>query len=180
MLKRVFSRVCEFLTTDKMPVWLSLLLVLGGALVSYYIAPVINEKFEMQAARREFLVKNLEQFSVDVKLLLDMVAKGVNSESKDDLQKVVMEVNPFISKIQFSVTQMSFLLPNDAPLLVKFQASLERLQADFEGYTFGADSAKIIVSVKETMVLSITVYRALLDRAGLSDESVKPAPPMPN
>lgn len=168
---RILLRIRDFLLEEKMPVWLSLLLVLGGGWATYYLAPAINEKFEMQVARREFLVKNLEQFSTDVKSLLDLVSKGVNAKNKNDLDSVIMEINPFVSKIQFSVTQMNFLLPRDAILLVQFQRSLEKLQTDLKGYTVGESSVEIIGDIKEVMILSMQVYRALLDRAGLSEVS---------
>jgi hypothetical protein len=171
-LAYILKVIWNFLAEEKMPVWLSLVLVAIGGYSTYYIAPVINEKFEMQAARREFLVKNLDQFSGDVKSLFDLVASGLNSSTKYELEKVKIEVNPVVAKIQFSATQINFLIPRNAALVVKFQRSLNSLQDDMISHSFGQDSSEIRSDMREMTDLSMQVYRALLRRAGLSADEI--------
>src|SRR4051794_14678980 len=107
------SHIFGVLVSDSIPVWLSLTLMVLGALTTYWIAPLINQKFEIQAARREFLIKNLEEFSSSTKNLIDVVSKSVNEKSQFKYDVIVSEANPSIAKLQFSATQLVYIVPEN-------------------------------------------------------------------
>ena len=51
-IRNFFPYMFGTLVGASIPVWLTLLLTVGGAYIAYYLAPNINEKFEIQAAKK--------------------------------------------------------------------------------------------------------------------------------
>jgi len=167
-LKAGLRNFLSVLVSDTIPVWLSLVLMLCGAVATYYIAPLINEQFEMQTARREFLVKNLEEFSGNAKTLIDVVSKAVNEKSQFKFDSLVADANPSISKLQFSATQLMYIVPDNHENILEFQKTLDALQDKLVRHQAGSDSAPIMADAKNLMKQSLLIYDALLKKTGLS------------
>ncbi|MBB3948700.1 hypothetical protein GGQ73_004691 [Rhizobium skierniewicense] len=158
---------------DTIPVWMSLVLMVAGAIATYWLAPKINAQFEVQAARREYLVKNLESFSGDTKNLIDVIAKSVNEKSKFKYDELVSSINPNIAKLQFSGTQLLYVVPQQSADIVSFQRTLRALQNDMLAFQPGDDPKPILDTSKLLLTQSLVIYEALLARAGLGDEISK-------
>lgn len=167
--RKLIAAGCAVLTRDTIPVWLSLALMVLGALATYLLAPMINAQFEIQAARREFLVKNLENFSNDTKSLIDVVAKSVNETSQVRYNSMVSEINPSIAKLQFSATQLLYIVPEHSPAIVDFQKTLDSLQDSILSFRVGSQPQEILSNSKDLMVGSLVIYEALLQKAGFGD-----------
>ncbi len=170
-LKTSFRKFIDLLVSDTIPVWLTVLLMFFGAVATYYVAPIINEKFEMQAARREFLVKNLEDFSGNAKTLIDVVSKAVNEKSQFKFDALVADANPSISKLQFSATQLIYIVPDSHSNILEFQRTLDALQDKLVKHKTDSDASPIMVDAKNLMKQSLLIYDALLKKAGLSRNS---------
>lgn len=170
-IKRAVSHIFGVLVSDSIPVWLSLILMFLGAIATYYVAPLINEQFEIQGARREFLVKNLEDFSSNTKNLLDVVSQGVNQGSQFKYDEVIAGANPSISKLQFSATQLVYIVPENHQQIIEFQKNLDELQNELLSHKAGTDTETILKLSKELMRKSLVIYDALLKKAGFSKRS---------
>lgn len=163
---------------DTIPVWLSLILMVLGAAATYWLAPKINAEFELQAARREFLVKNLENFSGDTKSLIDLVSKGVNETDRTRYQSIIAEVNPSVAKLQFAATQLLFVVPEQSEKIVAFQTTLDSLQDSFLSFKVGGNADGVLNGSKSLLKQSLQIYKSLLAKAGLGDD-IRP-PPQPS
>lgn len=168
-LRRLLSHVSGVLLKDSIPVWLSLILMILGAGATYWLAPKINAQFEIQAARREFLVKNLENFSDDTKNLIDAISKGVNETSQFKYNSLLSEINPKIAKLQFSGTQLLYIVPEYSSEILTYQKTLDQLQDIIISFQVGNDTTKILENSKSLMKQSLQIYEALLSKAGLGD-----------
>lgn len=166
--KRFLRKICEVLLADSIPVWLSLFLMIIGAIATYYVAPLINEQFEIQGARREFLIKNLEEFSANTKNLIDVVSKGVNEKSQFKYDALVAEANPSIAKLQFSATQLLYIVPENHTEIVEFQRSLVAMQDELLSHQVGEGGENILTISKQLMRQSLVIYDSLLRKAGFS------------
>lgn len=167
-IKQTFGHIFEVLVSDSIPVWLSLVLMLLGAVATYYIAPLINEQFEIQAARREFLVKNLEDFSSNTKDLIDVISKSVNENSQFKYDDLVSDANPSIAKLQFSATQLVYIVPENHKQIIEFQKTLDTLQNALLSHKAGTSSEGVLETSKQLMRQSLVIYDALLKKAGFS------------
>jgi hypothetical protein len=168
--KRVVAHLGHVLLSDVIPVWLSLVLMILGAGAAYYIAPLINEQFEIQAARREFLIKNLEDFSSTTRSLIDVVSKGVNERSQFKYDALVAEANPSIAKLQFSATQLVYIVPQNHEQIIAFQKTLIAMQEQLISHSVGSSSSELLDTSKSLMKQSLLIYDALLRKAGFSSE----------
>lgn len=176
-MRRLLTHIGNVLVKDTIPVWMSLLLMVAGAIATYWLAPKINAQFEVQAARREYLVKNLESFSGDTKNLIDVVAKSVNEKSKFKYDELVSNINPSIAKLQFSGTQLLYVVPQQSADIVSFQRTLSVLQNEMLAFQPGGDPSSIVETSKLLLTQSLVIYEALLARAGLGDEISKKRAP---
>ena len=172
-LRQLANIVFAFLVRDTIPIWLSLLLMILGAGATYVLAPKINAEFEIQAARREFLVKNLENFSGDTKELIDVVAMSVNEGSQVKYRSLVAEINPSIAKLQFSGTQLLYIVPDHSAEILSFQKTLSLLQDNLLSFRVGSDPAAILETSKLLMRQSLIIYEALLTKAGFGESISK-------
>jgi hypothetical protein len=167
-VKKNLKKIYNVLVADSIPVWLSLSLMLLGTVATYFIAPLINEKFELQSTRREFLVKNLEDFSANTKNLIDVISKGVNEKSQFRYDALVGEANPSIAKLQFSATQLVYIVPEKHQEIVEFQRTLVAMQDELLTHKVGNDTQGILVTSKQLMKQSLIIYDSLLRKAGFS------------
>jgi len=167
-LKRLLRKICDVLVADSIPVWLSLFLMIIGAIATYYVAPLINEQFEIQGARREFIVKNLEEFSGSTKDLIDVVSKAVNENTQFKYDALVAETNPSITKLQFSATQLLYIVPENHAEIVGFQRALVAMQDELLAHRVGQDGENILAISKQLMRQSLVIYDSLLRKAGFS------------
>lgn len=168
-IKRFFSYVGDVLIRDSIPVWLSLMLMVLGAGATYWLAPKINAQFEVQAARREFLVKNLENFSGDTKSLIDVVSKSVNESSQFKYNALVADLNPSIAKLQFAATQLLYIVPEHSNEIVAFQRTLDQMQDSLLAFKAGSNPAAVLNASKSLMKQSLQIYEVLLAKAGFGD-----------
>lgn len=176
-LRRLLTYIGDVLVKDTIPVWLSLLLMVAGAVATYWLAPKINAQFEVQAARREYLVKSLESFSGDTKSLIEVVAKSINEKSRFKYDELVAAMNPNIAKLQFSGTQLLYVVPEQSANIVSFQETLSKLQNEVLAFEPGADPGPILDTSKLLLSQSLRIYEALLARAGLGDQISRSANP---
>ncbi|MDW9518090.1 hypothetical protein GOC53_19820 [Sinorhizobium medicae] len=176
-IKRFFSYVGSVLMRDTIPVWLSLVLMVLGAGATYWLAPKINAQFEVQAARREFLVKNLESFSSDTKSLIDVVSKSVNESSQFKYNSLVADLNPSIAKLQFAATQLLYIVPEHSREIVAFQRMLDQMQDNLLSFKAGGDPTTLLNASKSLMMQSLQIYEVLLAKAGFGDHISRPGTP---
>lgn len=177
-IKRLFCHIGNILIRDTIPVWLSLMLMFLGASATYWLAPKINAQFELQSARREFLVKNLENFSNDAKGLIDVISKGVNETNQVKYNSIISEINPSIAKLQFAATQLLYIVPENSAKIVAFQVTLDEMQDNLLSFKAGGDPTNILNGSKSLMKQSLQIYEALLTKAGLGDHIPRqPTPP---
>ncbi|RWB66813.1 hypothetical protein [Mesorhizobium sp.] len=174
-MKRFFSSLGNVLVRDTIPVWLSLILMVLGAAATYWLAPKINAEFELQSARREFLVKNLENFSSDTRGLIDVISKGVNETDREKYQAIISDVNPSVAKLQFAATQLLYVVPEQSEEIVAFQMTLDKLQDSFLSFRIGGNATGILNDSKSLMKQSLQIYESLLAKAGLGDH-IRPVP----
>ncbi|MDX8518738.1 hypothetical protein [Mesorhizobium dulcispinae] len=178
-LKRICAHMGNVLLKDTIPVWLSLILMVLGAWATYWLAPKINAEFELQSARREFLVKNLESFSSDTKGLIDVISKGVNETDKLKYQAIIAEVNPSVAKLQFAATQLLYVVPEKSDEIVAYQSTLDKLQDSFLTFRVGQNAEGILSDSKSLMRQSLQIYESLLTKAGLGDH-IRSQPAQPH
>lgn len=166
-IKSFFSYIASVLIRDSVPVWMTLAIFVAGAFATYLIAPLINEKFEIQAARREFLVHSLNSFSSETKTVIDVVFESLNASNQILYDKSIHNLSPSISKLQFSSTQLLYVVPDQGETIVAFQRSLDELQDELIRYRIGSDAAPIVAKSKELTRRSLSIYESLLRKTGL-------------
>lgn len=162
------SYICEVLFGHNIPVWMTLFLVIAGAVATYFIAPSINQKFELQRARREFLVGNLNSLAGDTKHLLDEVSAVITTDSDTELQRKIELLNPLIAKLQFSAVQLVQVVPESAEDIVEFQRDLQRLQTFMTSYKLKSNNSDMLSITKSIGANSLHIYGILLKKAGIS------------
>ncbi len=172
-LKRLTCYFWSVLIKDSIPVWLSLCLMVVGAFATYYIAPLINQQFQIQEARREFLVKNLGEFSSDTKSLIDVVYKAINETDQQKFDTQISGISPTVSKLQFSATQLLYVVPDDAQAITLFQKNLDEMQDSLISHKVGSDPSLVLAQAKILMRQSLNIYEILLAKAGLGKKISK-------
>lgn len=171
---RTFSRrLIKLLTQEHIPVWMTLCLFVLGTLVTYWVAPKINAQFEMQAARREFLVKSLQSFADETKRVVDIASEAISQKEQATYLQWLSEESPSIAKLQFSAAQLIYVIPEYGDKIVSFQKELDSLQDSLISFQAGRDPTPIIERAKSLTVDSLDIYDALLREAGLGGVSTQ-------
>ncbi len=148
------------------PVWLTLLLTILGAFCAYELAPRLNEKFEIQAARREFIVNNLKEFGTSSKLIIEKVHHIVTAPNGSLSKLDYLEVDGLIAKIQYDAVQLTYILPDKESEVVYYQNSLLKLKVEIENFYKTNNSTDVVAALKKAEENSLGLYAALLESVG--------------
>jgi hypothetical protein len=167
MLRTLLLKFWNVICGDKVPVWLTIILIACGAAGSYYVAPKLNENFQLQIAKREFLVQSMGDFAVTTKAFIDGVGKLINIPEPSDQQRV--ELVSKAAELNFFAVQLSYILPDEQAALLRFQDAVERIQKSIGHIEGKQPNEAIITELKEVGVQSLLIYKALAQKAGLSD-----------
>lgn len=83
---RQLRRIGNGLSRTEMPIWLTLIVSAVAAfatgLATYYLAPAINAKFEVQKARSQYIMDNMKLLNEDTASVLSGIYQ-LNQELKD-------------------------------------------------------------------------------------------------
>lgn len=163
-MRNFFSYIGRILVRENIPVWLSLLLMIFGALSAYVIAPVINEKFQIQIAKREFLVSSMVNFADDTKSFIDGVGVFINEDSPTKEARILLLSKA--ANLNFSAVQLAFVIPEEKKLLLGFQTSLNEIQGIIAVSENRTDKEDIVKSLKILSEQSLNIYKTLAETAG--------------
>ncbi|TXN07508.1 hypothetical protein FV222_02265 [Methylobacterium sp. WL103] len=166
-VSRFFRAAWKLLVGENIPVWLSLILMALGAYATYQLAPSINEKFQIQAAKREFLVDNMKSFADSTKDLIDVISKAINEKDQQKYNQQIADANRLIAKLQFSSVQLMYVIPEYSNSVVSFQKSVEDLQNRITLYRPQEYTGDILQELKLTSKKSLEIYSILMKKAGI-------------
>ncbi|MEQ8306082.1 MAG: hypothetical protein RIA09_05940 [Hoeflea sp.] len=152
---------------EKVPVWLTILLIILGAVGTYFIAPKLNEGFQLQIAKREFLVASMQDFAGTTKSFIDDVARLVNTDEPDAQQRV--ELVAKAAELNFFAVQLSYIIPDERERLLRFQENVERVQKSIAQSDGVDDNEAIIAELKEVGAQALHIYEALAKEAGFGE-----------
>lgn len=166
-LAEIRKYLWQLIVDDKIPVWLTLLLMILGALGAYWLAPVVNEKFELQVAKREFLVSSMKDFAKDSKSFIDAVGNFVNDPSPDKASRISLVSKA--AELNFFAVQLTYVIPEDKLLLLDFQNSINKVQRTV-GIKFDDTNQSVILGDLKIMSQnSLLIYKSLAEKAGLGE-----------
>lgn len=152
---------------EKMPVWLALLLIVSGAVGTYLVAPKLNENFQLEVAKREFLVSSMSDFALATKSFIDGVGKLINERSPSNEQRVGLVSKA--AELNFFAVQLTYILPDEKGLLLEFQKNVARVQKSVATRQDSSDNDAIIEDLKKVSIQSLAIYQALARKTGLGD-----------
>jgi hypothetical protein len=159
-----FRRLIGFLCQDRVPIWLMLFLTIGGALGAYWVAPHVNETFQIQAAKREFLVESMTDFSSSTNDFLDKLSKFVNDSDPTREQRV--ELLSEATALNFYAVQIAYVLPNETKLLADFQNEVLAAQSIIANDTIDPEKEELIQRAKNIGQYSLQIYSKLSKKIG--------------
>jgi hypothetical protein len=165
-LRQFFGSVWVLLTKEHLPVWLTLALTISGATMAYLVAPVLNQKFEIQTARREFVVESLNEFGTNSKQIIDKVHEIIRSEKGDLNKQLAFDLDSQIAQIQYQAVELTYVLPEKAEQVVGYQRSLATLKAAVGVYYANKDTDQLVSALKDTSEKSLNLYAGLLETVG--------------
>lgn len=150
-----------------MPVWLALLLFILGAFGTYSLAPKLNESFQLQVAKREFMVESMKDFATTTKSFINDVGKLVNEKQPSDELRISLVSKS--AELNFFAVQLSYVIPEKSDLLLKFQKSVEGVQKSIGDTRVETNRDVVIEQLKAVSIQSLLIYQALAKKAGLGN-----------
>lgn len=155
---KIWRGLWSFLWLDKIPLWLTLALTLGG---SYLIAPFINREIQRETLRRDFMVGSLEGLSADTIVLITNMNRYIAGDRSTTLAATI---NEEIVKLQYKMVQLNIAAPTKLSSGVEVQRALADLQQQL-GNGQDVDAMRSALSVYSE--LSFQLYEAIVKDAGL-------------
>lgn len=164
-LRKFFAYLWATICGEKMPVWLALLLIIAGAIGTYKVAPKLNQGFQLQVAKREFMVDSMKDFASTTKSFIDGVSKLVNERNPTEETRVALIAKA--AELNFFAVQLSYVIPEQSDLLLKFQENVVNVQETVAQESTNSLNGEIIAQLKVVSVQSLLIYQALAEKAGL-------------
>ena len=108
-LKIIFNwlnKIFPWLFKTDMPVWLSLLIIIVGALGTYFFVPYINVLSEQDKIRTAYILDNLKKMNGDTSELLNNIRKfKFTLQNGGDVNTVHSSLENQITKLQWRVLE---------------------------------------------------------------------------
>lgn len=166
-LNASLAYIWKTLCGEKMPVWLALLLIVAGAMGTYFIAPKLNEGFQLQVAKREFMVESMRDFASATKSFIDGVGQLVNQKTPDEQLKISLVAKA--AELNFFAVQLTYVIPEHRNILLEFQKNVGDVQESIALMEPNQTNEQLIDNLKRVGKQSLDIYEALATKAGLGD-----------
>jgi hypothetical protein len=161
--------VLSYISQDKMPIWLSILLAVSAGMGTYYIAPLINESFEFQKNRSTHLISTIEELnkgvvelSVSVRKFDDALFYG--RDSKGEMRGAALDK---IAELQWRLVDAEVIInrvyPGDKTTttlsseLMVLQNTIINAKKPEDQENVAVAQVRVVAAAKQCM---ITLYRA--------------------
>lgn len=124
------------LLEKQMPVWLTLLILVSGAAGTYLLLPRVNQEFEQQRIRTEFVISKLEALNQKTNELISNITvlnnrvlrqSPVSEEMKDGIGRNIVE-------LQWKAIELSVMFNSEKSgrLINEYQKKLDALRVVIE------------------------------------------------
>jgi len=130
--RKMPQQVKKVLAAQGIPVWLTLMIMISGAVGTYYLAPRVNQIFEAQKLRTEFLIKAVDEINEQTRTLLANISLA---EKRIDLNSPDASVP--IDKITESVMRLTWNAIFISNILDDDGGETDKLITDYENKLAG-------------------------------------------
>lgn len=168
-------RFGEILCGHHMPVWMTLLVGIVGALIgivgSYWIIPDINRQLKIDEIRSQYLLETIKGLNNDTRALLSEITKynhSILDGKAVDVERRRLIVS-LITELQWRVVDLDVIFTTDKAkqVLQSYRDSLSELRHSIENPSGQFYVEKIITASEEFAIDSYRVLSALYALAGL-------------
>ena len=154
------------LASESMPVWMTLLIATIGVVGTYFAAPLINAEFQKQTARREFLVSTITNLDSQIQDVLDITSTVENGLTISARREITGSTGKRITAMQLSLTQLTFIIPEEKERIENLQIALNSLQRRVILTLDGDDINKLRESTQQVLSESLYLYDQLMAEVG--------------
>ncbi len=161
--KSILRRAASTMNSQGSPRYMNLLIVLIGAIGTYYLSPLVNSQFEAQKVRSDFVITNLGELRAETKDLLAALALfNQHIQTRSDVSVQFDTVLTAISRLQGQAISLYFVITDDTKLkkIADYQHSLADLMIALKAAM--AKNADKSVSTDDVMSTSATANTAFI------------------
>lgn len=169
-LKNFLHCALKHLCRDGVPVWLTLLIFALTALGTYFLAPIINQKFELQKIQTEYIANNLNELNKSTYKVIADVDSYTNlllTESKSpETKKLERDIRNEITQLHWRSIELKIIFNKNknADLAIEeYQISLNRISNAIAG----SNREEIYDATQRFAKSSAKIIDMLADKAGL-------------
>lgn len=181
-----WNKFWGFLANEHMPIWLTLLLFLATGTGTYFIAPLINENFEMQKIRSAYVVKSIDSINSDSQDILQAVSIAIHStaDGKPISASTIEEARKKFVSLQWKTRELDIIFSEGRygdddirshPSVSRFSEAVERIREAFESFLAQKNSQNataLIDAAARFSVINGEIIALLAEQAGIG---VKPS-----
>lgn len=186
----------DVLIKSDMPVWMTLLIMLFGGIITYFFVPYFNEEFEKQKIRTSYIIKNMETLNNDSVQFLNLLKRYNVVDKKEKKSNIYQELEDGITKLQWKILELNAVLgkefyPSDVDDYIdslvnitnelRKQDSYDRAYTLCEARKFIYASNNIVIKIADLVDLKIgDTTDPLKQFSGSCREIVAPPIPSPS
>ncbi|MBO9421487.1 hypothetical protein J7481_18410 [Labrenzia sp. R4_2] len=133
------NRLLQILRDKEMPVWMTLILMLLGSIITYLLVPYFNTQFEKEKIRTSYIISNMENLNNESISFLNLLKRhNINPRPKKE-REVYQKLENSITKLQWKVVELETILEGEINVsnLNDYKDSLIRIADEIrkdEGY----------------------------------------------
>jgi len=122
----------DILMGKDLPVWVTLLGIIGGVAGTYFVIPAINQQLEKQKIKTEFVIRNIDDLNSKTRSLLTGIGelhRQTLSSGLVDRAKIEGYVST-ITELQWKGIELAIIFDGTNSMIVveRYQESLDKLR----------------------------------------------------
>lgn len=175
-LRFSWTYLWSILTQSQMPVWLTLVAGILGFLVTYWLVPELNQKFEQQRIRTEFVISKLDALNVRTNNLVGLIAVLNNRVINGDPNTPDLNEDLFrsVSELHWTALDLGvvFRSATAAQYIQEYQRSLDALRKALEDDRSLDNSLEVLERSGEFVRSSIRLMDYISRDVALNDQYI--------
>ena len=172
---KIFAKyLWRIIRQESMPVWLTLVLIIVGAILTNYYVPKLNQDFEKEKIRSAYILNNLNDLNKETTNILNNIRKlNNNLENKKEKKKIILIIEEQITKLQWRVGEYDIIFGtkdiNDQ--IKSYQIDLSRLTETIRSKK-GINPKLVLCRTRNFVMSSHRILRKIARKVELNIEAI--------
>ncbi|WP_156635562.1 hypothetical protein [Methylobacterium sp. Leaf123] len=170
-MKNALLYLKNLLLESNVPLWVTIVGILGGAVGAYVITPLLNQKLENQKIKTEYVIRSLDSINSKTQEMLSeisIVNRRIYNKNQN-IEENIDKATRLVAELQWKAIEISAVLDDEKSLsiLVDFQEKLDAVRSKIELINSPDSALKALAEIRSFIPASLRLVNRIASLSGI-------------